>query len=132
MYRPRITRLRDLCADGAITADELKADREKLVLERTELHQKQERMHDKSVLLKPLLEAITFGKTAASRFEEGDGHVRRSIAETVFSNLELQQKTLLISAKKSFDILAKKSQRLLWCGRRDSNSHGIAPASPSS
>ncbi len=108
----RLEGFRAMYADGLIGRDEFALDREKLLHEKAELAEQTK--SNSSDVLKPLADAVSLGQKAVFEFEAGDASRRRRIVEAAFSNLVVKDKTLLISAKKSLDVLAKIQQCSSW------------------
>jgi DNA invertase Pin-like site-specific DNA recombinase len=90
-------RLRDLIDD-----QEYVKQREALQRKRVGLAQSLERVEQYADWFEPAKQLISFNKSAAAAFEEGDMRTKRLILTRVGSNLELRDEELRIEAKKPF------------------------------
>ena len=106
----RLTRLRQLCVDGVIGPDELVADRSKLFAEEQHLHDKLALMESESNNIEPLRDCFSFVNEAPKLFQLGTSAEKRAILQSVVSNLSLQDKTLLIEAKKPFSLFQQRER----------------------
>lgn len=115
----KLKRLREMCADGLISNDELSEDRKDLLIFKAKLEQKQEECLNTKKFLEPFKRSISFANLAKNKFENGNLDEKRQIIKSVFSNLSIKEKTLLISAKKPFNLYTDLGQNPFGWAQKD-------------
>lgn len=115
----RLKRLRQLCADGLIDEAEFSNDRDEILREQQDLRVQLEGTTSASDLIEPLVADLSFGNLAKKSFENGDGQQRRQIVESIFSNLQIEGRTLLATAKEPFCSYMRLRQCLTGLARRE-------------
>jgi site-specific DNA recombinase len=100
----KLRNLRHLAAEGRITGEELDEDRRLLTQEQIGLRAQLERAHPALGLIEPLIDGISIAVTAKKSFEDGEPEKKREVCQALFSNLVLNQKTLLVEAKFPFQV----------------------------
>ncbi len=113
----KLRNLRHLAAEGRITGEELDEDRRALTSEQIALRAQLERASPVAGLIEPLMEGISFAVLAKKKFEAGEPEKKREVCQTLFSNLALKQKTLLVEAKYPFQVSRALAQLPDVCTR---------------
>ena len=109
----KINNLIDLCADGAITQDDLKRRREVLEAEKERLHALKSETNDSvGSWLDRVEEAMSLAVIAKEKFDKSDDNGKKSIIGKFCSNLSLKDKEVTVTHKKVYDKLAQLSQML--------------------
>lgn len=103
-------RLQELIGD-----EEFAAERQRLLREELRLEQTAATAREQVCWLEPARMAVSFVSYAPFWFEKGDREIKRLILEIIGSNLRLQDKKLLIEAKKPFRCTGKTASSTdLW------------------
>lgn len=103
----KLKRAQDLCLEGILSTEEFVETRNKLTQNKLDLECKIENVETRVDLIEPLKRSISFVNLAKNIFENGKDFEKRELLRLLFSNLLLQDKTLLCLAKKEYDVFLK-------------------------
>ncbi len=117
----RLRRLRQLCADGVISAEELAADRRQIQDERTTAVERIKAIEHGGSYLEKLPKSISFVNRAISSFRSGSPAEKRAIVQALTSNQVLTGGKLQCTAKNIFELYRNLRTIPSWLGDLESN-----------
>lgn len=113
----RRDRLTDMCAEGAISTEELLEKRAEIDRELRLLDEQERELGETRSLIEPFDALLARLNKAKNRFESGSGEEKRDLARWAFSNLEIRSRKVLCRPKKILEILSSGGDISTLCSR---------------
>ena len=122
----KLERLTDLRLDDELSKDEFIAQKNRVKArqyEITDLLHAYDKTDDE--FINKLVYMVNLARNAVEEFRSSGFDEKRELLNYIFQNLEMDGKNLVYTMAKPFSIIADCNKNGRWCGREDSNFHGI-------